>query len=114
MNKTFIVNNEHLANIIGSGKLPVLSTPSLLSFIENTCMEKMNKDMHKNNTSVGTKVILKHIKPSLEKDEIKCFIKGITTIEKKWIFNVEVFSKNKLIAICEHTRYVVNKEEFMK
>jgi len=115
MIKNYTVNNKHLAINVGSGELPVLSTASLLGFIENFCMEKIKNSLDEKLTTVGVKVNLKHFKPSIESDEVECFIKSMSNQDnKKWIFEVEVMSNDKLVAICEHTRYVVNKEEFME
>ena len=111
--KKYIVNNQHLASYIGSGELNVLSTPSLLAFIENTCMLKINESITSDQTSLGVKVELKHLKPSLENQEIECIINDVTNQNNKWLFEIEVKSDNKLIAICHHTRYVVNKKEFI-
>ena len=111
--KKYIVNNQDLASQVGSGDLNVISTPSLLAFIENTCMLKINESITSEQTSLGVKVELKHLKPSLENQEIECYIQNITYQDNKWLFEVEVKSDNKLIAICQHTRYLVNKKEFI-
>ena len=111
--KKYIVDNQHLANQVGSGELNVLSTPSLLTFIENTCMLNINKSITSDQTSLGVKVELKHLKPSLENENIECWIQNVTNQSNKWLFEVEVKSNDKIIAICHHTRYVVNKKEFI-
>lgn len=111
--KNYIVDNQHLANQVGSGELNILSTPSLLAFIENTCMLKINESITSDQTSLGVKVELKHLKPSLENQEVECYIQNTTNQDNKWLFDIEVKSKDKLIAVCQHTRYVVNKKEFI-
>ena len=113
-NINYVVNKDHLAKNIGSGELNVLSTPSLLAFIENTCMLKINETINSDQTSVGVKVELKHLKPSLENEIIECLIMNVSNLENKWLFDLEVKSKDKLIAVCQHTRYVVNKKDFME
>ena len=113
-NTSYIVNSDHLAKNVGSGELNVLSTPSLLAFIENTCMLKINETINSDQTSLGVKVELKHLKPSLENENIECFIINVSNLDNKWLFDVEVKSKDKLIAVCQHTRYVVNKKEFLE
>ena len=110
--KNYIVDNQHLASHVGSGELNILSTPSLLAFIENTCMLKINENITSDQTSLGVKVELKHLKPSLENQEVECYIQNVTNQDNKWLFDIEVKSKDKLIAVCQHTRYIVNKKEF--
>lgn len=103
MEAEYTVELQHLATSVKSGDKDVLSTPSLLSFIENICFLKMNSV----GGNVGVKVELSHLKPSLIDDNIKCCIKHIEKLKKKWIFQVEVFCQQKLIAVCNHTRYFV-------
>ncbi len=115
MEKIFEIKNNHLASNIKSGELEVLSTPYLLSYFENISMEYIKLNLNDNNfTSVGVKVDLKHLKPSLENKEIKCIIKNVINNNSKWIFELEAYCSDKLIGICNHTRYVVNKKEFEK
>ena len=111
--KKYIVDNQHLAKQVGSGELNILSTPSLLAFIENTCMLKINESITSDQTSLGVKVELKHLRPSLENEEIECNIQNITNQDNKWLFEVEIKSGDKLIAVCQHTRYIVNKADFL-
>ena len=108
MNKSFLVKNKHLANNVQSGDLAVLSTPSLLSFIENTCLENMKKSIDSEFTTLGVKVDLKHLKPNIEGDIVECKITNINKQDKKWIFDVECFSNNIKVCTCRHTRYIVN------
>jgi fluoroacetyl-CoA thioesterase len=114
MNKSFLVKNKHLANNVQSGDLSVLSTPSLLSFIENTCLENMKQSIDVELTTLGVKVDLKHLKPNIEGDIVECKITNINKQDKKWIFDVEGYSNNIKVCTCRHTRYIVNTTEFIK
>ena len=74
--KIFTVKREHLASVVESGTSPVLSTPSLLCFIENTCMDSilpvLNKVENNKKACVGISCELKHLKPSVIGDKIEC------------------------------------------
>ena len=122
--KIFTVKREHLANVVESGTSPVLSTPSLLCFIENTCMNSisniLNKDENNKKTCVGIKCELKHIKPSLIGDKIKCESELVFIEKRKLYFKINVYSwrpgnntNSILIAECEHVRCLV-PEDFYK
>ena len=118
--KLFRVQHRHLANVIKSGTSPVLSSPSLLAFIEDTCMESitpiLNSPLNNKNTCVGVKSDFYHLKPSVEGDKIECQSKLIF-IEKnrKLHFKIEVYKEgtDTLIANCDHIRYLV-PENFYK
>lgn len=51
--KTFLVEKHHSAQAMGSGNLEVLSTPSLIAFMENTAKEAANAQLAAGETTVG-------------------------------------------------------------
>ena len=109
--KKFIVEKEHLANTVQSGSLPVLSTPFLLAFIENSCATFINNEYnHENKTTVGVKVNLKHLKPNVVGDEVECKGELLKIENNKYIFSVKVYHDDKLIGVCEHIRYLVDND----
>jgi len=115
--KEFIVEKKHLADITGSGSVPVLSTPSLLCFIENTCLNNMTCAIYSpensEKTSVSVKCSLEHLHPVIEKKKIICH--SIMSIENKnkFHFVVKVFCDDVLIAKCDHVRYLVPKDFYL-
>ena len=56
---TFTVTEDDTAEALGSGDVPVLSTPRLLAWCEAACVTVMG-DLGPEATSVGTKVDLDH------------------------------------------------------
>ena len=114
--KRFVVEKKHLANIVGSGTSPVLSTPSLLAFIEKTCMESINSILikSKDSTCVGVKTELYHLKPCVIGDRIMCHSELNFTSGSKLCFKIEVFESDNLIAKCDHTRYLIDKDFYKK
>ena len=115
--KIFVVKNKHLATTMESGTSPVLSTPALLCFMENTCMDSilhiLNKDENKTKTCVGVKCELRHLKPCVIGNQIEC-ISELTHIEKKrYFFKIRAYYKDKLIGVCDHIRCLV-PENFYK
>ena len=62
MNKTrltFTVTADDTAEALGSGDVPVLSTPRLLAWCEAACVDAMG-DLGPDATSVGTRVEMEH------------------------------------------------------
>jgi predicted thioesterase len=56
---TFTVTDADTAEALGSGDVPVLSTPRLLAWCEAACVEAMG-DLGPDATSVGTRVDMEH------------------------------------------------------
>lgn len=107
------VEELHSAKNVGSGDLLVLSTPSLIAFMENCAKRLIEKDLNSDDTSVGIGVNMSHIAPSKldEKVVIAC---KVINIEKRIItFEIEAYDSKKLIAKATHQRCIVNKERFM-
>ena len=120
MKKQYVVKNQHLANIVGSGDEPVLSTPSLLGFIENACMEtiKDKLDDKESKTCVGVKTELKHLKPNITGDIVYCDVEYKFIEKNKIEFIVCVYHKlgtlERLVAKCNHIRYIVKKNFYKR
>lgn len=107
------VEMKHTASEVGSGDLEVLSSPSLIAFIENNCKEMMKGILTDSQTSVGTFVSMKHSRPSL--------VGSVITIEsrikelkgRQMTFSVVAKQEEQIIAMGEHIRAVVESEGFM-
>ena len=121
--KTFTVRKQDLANRVGSGTSPVLSSPSLLTFIEETCMASiksiLESSINNKNTCVGVKSDFYHLKPTREGEKVEV-ISRLIFIEKNRklhfkvdVYNIKESTENILISTCDHIRYLV-PEDFYK
>lgn len=99
---------------IGSGALDVFSTPSMIALMEKTSMLCVATFLSDSETTVGGAVDIRHYRPTRIGKEVLCktIIKSIK--DRKVDFKVEVFENEKLIGDGIHTRFVVDKESFMK
>ena len=66
LEKTFDITDAMLANKVGSGMLPVLSTPSMISCMENTAAQLVQNDLQPGQGTVGYIVNIKHLAPTCE------------------------------------------------
>jgi predicted thioesterase len=110
----FKVTESHLANHIGSGLLPVLSTPSLIAWLEFTAMESVSSCLSKNETTVGIAVSFHHLKASSLHAVVVCQA-TVTAIDGRRIsFEVKAFdAAQTLIGSGTHDRFVVDSDRFM-
>jgi len=107
-----IVTEQHTAEKLGSGTLPVFATPALVAFMENTAMKMI--ELPDGETSVGISIHVRHLKASAVGETITCKAK-ITEIDgRKYSFTLEATDNTGvLIGDGTHERFVVNIEKFM-
>ena len=111
--KDFVVGASHTAKIAGSGDLDVLATPVMLAMVENTAKEFLGKELADEETSVGTTIAAKHLKPSKIGAEITVKVKWETQAKNKIDFSFEVYDGSVLVATGTHQRAVVLTDVFM-
>ena len=113
--ESYVVKNEDSAENMGSGDLAVLSTPSLVAFMENAAKNYLNKFLPEELGSVGSNININHIAPTLIGKSIT--VRGkITEVikEKKIKFSIEAYEKDKKIGDAEHTRVIINNTKFLE
>lgn len=117
MNKktlSYEVQENATAQQVGSGDLPVLSTPALLAMMENCAKELLSQQLTEQETSVGSSVELKHLGPSPIGAKIN--VSAVITQQngKKVTFEIEAYDNQNRIGQASHTRVIVNNEQFMR
>ncbi|MGF3227185.1 thioesterase family protein [Facklamia sp. P12932] len=109
------VKNEHSAAKIGSGALEVLSTPSMIAYMENAAYELCQKNIEDTTleTTVGIFLEVKHLKASSTMSEIEIIITKCNREGRVFTLDMEAYDKEQLIGQATHQRIVVNIERFM-
>ena len=69
--REYRVSEDHLAGHLSARGVKVLSTPSLLLFIERSVRECLDSSLGEGLVSVGYRVDLKHLKPAALGDSIR-------------------------------------------
>jgi len=114
LEKEYEVLKEHLADFLSSGDVAVLSTPSMILFMENTSRLLVEDFLEEGYTTVGTRVDVKHLAPAPFGAKIKV-ISELKEIEgRKLVFEVKAFWNSILIGEGTHERFIVNKEKFLE
>lgn len=114
LEKEYLVEDIHTAKFLGSGDVDVLSTPSMIAFMEQTCLEAVQPTLPMGYTTVGIKVCINHLAASPKGTKIKVQVKLLKQEERKLTFHVEAWWKDKKIGEGEHKRFIVNKERFIE
>lgn len=110
--KEFIVEEQYLATFLGSGSVEVLSTPSMILFMEMVSRIMMDEVLPDTHTTVGTQVCVKHLSacPKGSKVIAKTSLKEKNG--KKLVFNVEAWYGDKKLGEGTHERTIIDKQKF--
>ena len=109
----FEVLPEHSAAHIGSGSVQVLSTPSMIAFIEITALKLLDAHLPEGSSSVGSHVDVRHLAPS----PVGCTVRvraEVETIEGRVVgLVVHAWEGEKQIGSGRHQRFVINVARFL-
>lgn len=112
--KTFTVKKSETAQAVGSGGLPVLSTPHMIAYMENTAMNLMQTGLNEGDTSVGIEINVNHLAPTAVDKEVIIKVEEIEQNKKIVTYKIEALVDEELIGKAVHKRAVVNEEQFMR
>lgn len=112
---TFTVTDADTAAAVGSGSLPVLGTPRLLAWCEAATCAALEPTLSPGSTSVGTRVSLEHLAPSVVGREVE--VTATSAYADGRLHRFTVSARNvgsaKIVASGEITRVVVDAERFL-
>jgi len=110
----FMTTSEHSAKHVGTGNVEVLSTPSMIKFMEEACRRTVDEKLPEGYVSVGTLVNVRHVSAAPVNDELE--VKGILlSIDgRRLTFWVEALWKGRKIGYGIHERVIVKKSEFIE
>ncbi len=112
--KVFRVAEEHLADRVGSGSVPVLATPALIAFMENVAFEMVESRLPSDKTSVGSFIEVKHVKPVAPGGEVRIVARLEAVEGRRLVFWLEAWSGGELIGYGLHERVVVDRRGFLE
>lgn len=107
--KHTVAENE-TAEILGSGGLPVYSTPSMICLMELTSYRLAENEGHQ---TVGTKVNISHIKACRPGTELTATAEVLEFEGRRIEFAVKVEDAEGVIGEGTHQRYIIDPERFM-
>ena len=110
----YIVGDDDTALVVGSGDLPVLATPRLIAWMENTAMRSVAQTLGDNETTVGGKIDVSHLRPSAVGTEVIVTAVLDNAEGRKRTFSVVAKDSEGVIAEGMHVRFVVDRERFME
>ncbi|MEG1498663.1 MAG: thioesterase family protein [Bacteroidales bacterium] len=108
------VTEADLAVVCGSGSLAVLSTPSLVAFMEHSAHASLLPYLEVGHATVGVSMQIEHLKPTLPGMTVLCQAKLVQVDGRKFIFEIEAYDKVSLIGTAHHERFLIDSDIFMQ
>lgn len=105
-----IVAENETAEILGSGGLPVYSTPSMICLMELVSYKLAEKEEYQ---TVGTKVNISHLRACRPGTELTATAEVLEFEGRRIEFSVKVEDAEGLIGEGAHQRYAIDPERFM-
>jgi fluoroacetyl-CoA thioesterase len=111
---TLKVEEGDTALAIGSGDVPVLATPRLVTLVEQASVQALGDRLGPGKTSVGYEVQLAHLSPTPVGTEVtaEATLEGIEG--RRLTFRVSVTDARGLVAAGRITRVIVVRDRFIE
>ena len=109
-----IVTESNTAAAIGSGALPVFSTPHMIALMENASMNAIAPCLEDGQGSVGTKIDVAHVAATPMGMTVRAE-STITRFEGRMLsFEVRAWAGDELIGEGTHQRCIIYNQRFME
>ncbi len=107
------VSAENTAEKVGSGLLPVFSTPSMIALLEMAACNCIENHLQEGSTSVGTLINVKHLSATPVGMNIRAEATLTEEDGRRLVFDIKVYDDVCLIGEGTHERFVVYAEKFL-
>ena len=109
----YIVKPENTADFIGNKGVTVLSTPSMIGFMEETATHVVIDNMPENYKTVGTKIDVEHINSTPVNMKVTIKATLIAIEGRKLRYNVEAFNEKCKIGFGTYEQHIINLGNFL-
>lgn len=110
----FEVLPEHSASHLGSGSVGVLSTPSMILFMEITARKLLDDHLPEGHSSVGARVDVRHLAPSPVGCRVRAHAEVAAVDGRKVTLAVDAWEGDKHIGTGTHQRVVIDVGRFLE
>lgn len=108
-----LVTEDNTAIKVGSGLLPVFSTPSMIALLEMAACNCVAEHLEEGSSSVGTLINVKHLAATPIGMNVTATA-TLTEIDgRKLTFDIEVIDECGIIGTGTHERFIVYSEKFL-
>lgn len=95
------------------GDWHIFSTPSMVQLVERAAIEALAPVLDAGQISVGTRVDIQHLAPTLEGMKVRAVATLKTVDGARLTFDVEVFDEMVKVGQAHHERFVLDLERYV-
>ena len=106
INKRYDVTKEKTIDFMGD-ELRVYATPMMVTDVERTCLELMKEHADVGESSVGARVEIDHMGPTLLNMWVEVRAEVIEVNGPKVVFDVEIHDALDQVGKATHTRFMI-------
>ncbi|WP_298868406.1 hypothetical protein [uncultured Gimesia sp.] len=111
---SFEVLESHLITFTYEAEISVLSTPSLIWFLEQAALQFLEPWLDDKSLSVGTHVEVEHLAPTPLGASVNCTAKLIYQDGPVYRFSIEAYAGQDKIAKGIHSRRIIQASQLIK
>lgn len=111
---TFEVQNRHSITFSNETEISVLSTPSLIWFLEQAALQFLEPWLDEKSLSVGTHVDVEHLAPTPLGATVSCTARLIYQDAPVYRFSIEAYAGQEKIAKGIHSRRIIKASQLVK
>lgn len=109
---SFVIEQKHLASVVGSGLVDVFSTAMMIGGMESAAVKAVQPYLQIGETTVGVHVDVRHKAPTPRGMSVRFHAVLLDITGKRLLFKVESRDEEELIGEGLHERVIVNKKQF--
>ena len=108
-----VAGGKDLASAYGNKGVDVLSSMTLMTLLEQACMDALKGRLGPDRMCVGSRMEMDHLAPTPEGFTVTAEAELIEVEKNKLVFSVSAFDQGGRVAGAVHTRHLVNRERFL-
>lgn len=109
-----VVNDTNVAAAVGSGALPVFSTPHMIALMEKASMDAVAPCLEENQGTVGIKLDVAHLAATPIGMTVRAESELIEIEKRVLTFRVTAYAGEELIGEGTHQRCIIFNDRFME
>ena len=112
--KSAAVVEENTAAAVGSGLLPVFSTPALVALMEGCCAESVAEYLDEGECTVGISLDIKHTSATPVSMTVTAESELVGIDRRRLVFKVTAYDGSGEVGHGTHERFIVSSGRFME
>jgi predicted thioesterase len=108
-----VVAEEHTAERLGSGSVPLMGTPALVGLMERAAVKALEGHLPPGATSVGGGIDARHLAPTPMGMHVRARAELVEVTDRRLAFHVEAWDERERIGEATHERFIVDRERFL-